>query len=102
MNCSALRHRDIAKATTRVQTRLGNTQGTFYMSEMKNVGKVIMIGLGVLSGIAILAVGVLFYVVSYVDQPKYALAVLTAIKYGKDPQSMIGDVEPVVSQAGSA
>lgn len=32
-----------------------------------------MIGLGILSGIAILAIGVWFYVMSSVEQPKYAL-----------------------------
>jgi SOUL heme-binding protein len=38
-----------------------------------SIRKIVVIGLGILGGIAVLAAGVWFYVVSTVEQPKYAL-----------------------------
>ncbi|MCX7342358.1 MAG: heme-binding protein [Hyphomicrobiales bacterium] len=73
MTCPALRHWEVSTATTGFNTRLGNTRNRAYIPDMKKIGKVMMIGLGILGGAAILGIGVWFYVVSNVEQPKYAL-----------------------------
>jgi hypothetical protein len=39
---------------------------------MRNIGKRLMIGLGVIGGIAIIALGAWIYIMSNVEQPKYA------------------------------
>ncbi len=73
MTCPALRHWETGEAAGGLKAHLGNARRLHYIRGMRSIRKIVVIGLGILGGIAILAVGAWFYVVSTVEQPKYAL-----------------------------
>jgi SOUL heme-binding protein len=56
---------------------------------MGSMGKTVVVGLGILGGIAVLAVGIWFYVVSNVEQPHYTLVAQEGTMELRDYPSLV-------------